>query len=149
MSRRKGRILAFQGLYSWDVGGVALEDVLKLSWADKEIPGEVTKDGEESVVVEPVDEESAYFARILISGAVEHIEEIDKLITEHLSSMWTFDRVNKVSLAILRMSVYALEYQKDIPASIVIDEAIDIAKEYGQDDSFKFINAVLDTIRKK
>lgn len=149
MSRRKGRILAFQGLYSWDVGGIALEDVLSLSWADKEIPGEVTKDGDESVVVEPVDEESASFARFLIAGTVEHIQEVDKLISDHLSAQWTFDRVNKVSLAILRMSVYALEYQKDIPASIVIDEAIDIAKEYGQDDSFKFINAVLDTIRKQ
>ncbi|MDE6774541.1 MAG: N utilization substance protein B, partial [Treponemataceae bacterium] len=65
----------------------------------------------------------------------------------HLSG-WEFDRVNKVSLAILRMSVYALLYQRDVPASIVIDEAVSIAKDYGQDDSYKFINAVLDNIRK-
>jgi transcription antitermination protein NusB len=135
LSRRKGRILAFQALYSWDVGGVQLDDLLKLSWTESDTGAE------------PVDEESASFARMLIAGTIEHHEEIDSLIKEHLTG-WEFGRVNKVSLAILRMSVYSLLYQKDLPPTIVIDEAIDIAKEYGPDDSFKFINAVLDNIRK-
>ena len=135
MSRRKGRILAFQGLYSWDVGGTKLNDVLTLSWSENE------------KTAEPVDEESGAFARLLIAGTVEHKEEIDSLITSHLHG-WTFDRVNKVSIAVLRMSVYSLLYQKDVPPTIVIDEAIDISKEYGQDDAFKFVNAVLDAIRK-
>lgn len=135
MSRRKGRILAFQGLYSWDVGGAKLEDVLQLSWAANEKTGE------------PVDEESGAFARMLIAGTVEHHDEIDELIKTHLTS-WDFERVNRVSIAVLRMSVYSLLYQRDIPATIIIDEAIDIAKEYGQDDAFKFINAVLDNIKK-
>ncbi|MBQ6780563.1 MAG: transcription antitermination factor NusB [Treponema sp.] len=134
MSRRKGRILAFQGLYSWDIGGNPLEDVLKLDWAENEKGDQV-------------DDDSGAFARMLIAGSVEHQAEVDELIKKHLSG-WTFDRVNKVSLAILRMSVYSLLYQKDMAASIVIDEAISIAKEYGQDDSYKFINAVLDNIRK-
>ena len=79
---------------------------------------------------------------------IENHEKIDELIKSHLSG-WDFNRVNRVSLAILRMSVYSLLFQKDVPATIVIDEAIDIAKDYGQDDSFKFINAVLDNIRKE
>ncbi len=135
MSRRKGRILAFQGLYSWDVGGIKQEDVLKLSWSGNDNSGEA------------INEESGAFARLLIAGTIEHIDEIDAVITKHLTG-WELGRVNKVSLAILRMSVFALLYQKDVPPTIVIDEAIDIAKEYGQDDSFKFINAVLDNIRK-
>jgi N utilization substance protein B len=53
-----------------------------------------------------------------------------------------------VDLAILRISVYPLLFQKDLHSSIIIDEAIDISKEFGSDDSFKFINAVLDSIRK-
>ena len=121
-------------MYSWDIGGNPLEDVLKLTWSENDKG-------------EPIDEESGAFARMLIAGTVEHQAEIDEHITKHLSG-WTFDRVNKVSLAILRMSVYSLLYQKDMPASIVIDEAVDIAKDYGQDDSFKFINAVLDNIKK-
>lgn len=135
MSRRKGRILAFQGLYSWDAGGMTKDDVLTLSWAEN--------DAGEAVL----EQETSAFARILIAGAIENQEQIDNLIKENLKG-WDFDRVNRVSLAILRMSVYALLFQKDIPATIVIDEAIDIAKEYGQDDAFKFVNAVLDNIRK-
>lgn len=134
MSRRKGRVLAFQGLYSWDIGGNSLEDVLELAWAENDKG-------------EPVDTESCAFARMLIAGVAEHQADIDARISGHLSG-WEFDRVNKVSLAILRMSVYALLYQRDVPASIVIDEAVSIAKDYGQDDSYKFINAVLDNIKK-
>ena len=136
MSRRKGRISAFQGLYSWNVGGLSKDDILSLSWTDS--------DGDK----EPLDEETSLFAKHLIAGAIENAETIDGLIKSHLSG-WDFDRVNKVSLAILRMSVYSLLFQKDVPGTIVIDEAIDIAKEYGPDDSFKFVNAVLDNIRKE
>lgn len=136
MSRRKSRILAFQGLYSWDVGGAKLEDVLRLSWADDE------------QTAATVDETSGAFARLLIAGTVEHHKEIDALIKSHLSG-WDFERVNKVSIAVLRMSIYSLLYQNDIPATIVIDEAVAITKDFGQDDAFKFVNAMLDTIRKE
>ncbi|MGI5058267.1 transcription antitermination factor NusB [Treponema pectinovorum] len=135
VSRRKGRILAFQGLYSWDVGGINKDEVLALSWATEDSDGEV------------LDMETSTFARVLIAGAIENQAQIDELIKSNLKG-WNFDRVNKVSLAILRMSVYALLFQKEVPASIVIDEAIDIAKEYGQDDAFKFVNAVLDNINR-
>jgi len=134
VSRRKGRILAFQGLYSWDVGGMEEDQILTFSW--------VENDNGESA-----DIESRTFARLLISGTIEHISEIDGQIKDHLSDNWDFNRLNKVTLAILRMSVYSLLYQKDLPATIVIDEAIDIAKEYGPDESFKFINALLDTVK--
>ena len=87
------------------------------------------------------------FPRIIITGTIGNIEQIDKIIKEHLIN-WDFDRLKKVDAALLRMSVYSLLYQKEIPPSIVIDEAIDIAKEFGTEDSFKFINGVLDNIRK-
>ncbi|MDD5789004.1 MAG: transcription antitermination factor NusB [Spirochaetia bacterium] len=135
MSRRMGRILAFQGLYSWEAGGMSKEDILELSWADSETGKDV------------VDLETATFARVLIAGAIENQAVIDGYIKKNLKG-WEFDRVNKVSLSILRMSVYSLLFQKDIPPSIVIDEAVDISREYGQDDSYKFVNAVLDNIGK-
>ena len=135
MSRRKARILAFQGLYSWDVGNIAKEDVLELNWADfaKEAEAEETKT----------------FARILIAGTIENQDKIDSLIKAHLNPKWDFGRLNKVSLAVLRMGVYSLLYQKELSSSIIIDEAISIAKEFGQDDSHRFVNAVLDAIRKE
>lgn len=136
MSRRKSRIIAFQGLYSWDVGGIDEKNVLELSWAKKD-------DGSDEI-----GEEDGVFARSLIAGTIENITEIDEKIKSHLKN-WTIDRLNKVTLAILRMSVYSLLYTKDVTPSIIIDEAVDIAKSYGVDDSYKFINAVLDNIRKE
>ena len=136
MSRRKGRILAFQALYSWDVGGVSEEELLSLSWANNEKQ------------TEPIENDNADFARLLIKGTLSNITEIDEMIKSHLSSSWTMERLNKVTLAVLRISVYSLLYQRDLHPTIIIDEAIAIVKGFGQDDSFKFLNAILDTISK-
>jgi N utilization substance protein B len=86
------------------------------------------------------------FASLLVSGTINNITEIDKLITEHLTDNWSFDRINKVALAILRVSIYELKFQPDSVAKIVIDEAVNIAKQFGADDSYKFINAILDKL---
>ncbi len=139
MSRRKYRIIAFQGLYSWDAGGMSEKDVLELSWANSNDSDEGEKPA--------LDDEGSAFSRMLIAGTIENIEKIDETIKTHLTN-WDFNRVNKVTLAILRMSVYALLFTKDVDSSIVIDEAIDIAKNYGPDDSYRFVNAILDNIKK-
>ena len=135
MSRRKGRVLAFQALYSHEVGGVPISDLLTFSWANEEGTADA-------------DKEEYLFARFLVTGTMEHLDEIDELVKSHLAVNWNFDRLNKVSLSILRMSVYSLLYQKETNASIIIDEAVNIAKDFGSDDSFRFINAVLDKISK-
>ncbi|HKL87330.1 MAG TPA: transcription antitermination factor NusB [Treponemataceae bacterium] len=135
MARRKGRIMAFQALYSWDANRISLDELLDFAWIEDD---KREKLGEEGIA----------FPRLLIAGAIEHMDEIDQKIKENLTN-WDFDRLNKVDLAILRMSVYSLLYQKDMHPSIVIDEAIDISKEFGSDESFRFINAILDSIRKK
>lgn len=141
MSRRKSRIIAFQGLYSWDIGGMSEKDVLELSWVNSPAPDEPETERA------PLDEESAAFVRMLIAGTIENVQKIDEMIKSHLTN-WKFERVNKVTIAILRMSVYSLMFTKDIDTSIIIDEAIDIAKNYGPDDSYKFVNAILDNIKK-
>jgi N utilization substance protein B len=135
MSRRKARILAFQALYSFDVGKMNSEQLVSLSWV-------------ESKSLEKLSESSNLYTRLLIAGTLENLEEIDESISKNLTN-WDFDRLNRVDLAILRISAYALLYQKDLHPSIVIDEAVQIAKEFGSEDSFKFINAVLDNIQKK
>ena len=80
---------------------------------------------------------------------LKRVEELDDKIKANLSQNWNFDRLNKVTLAILRISIYSLLFQKEIPGTIVIDEAISISKDYGLDDSFKFVNAILDKISKE
>ena len=136
MSRRKSRIIAFQALYSWNVSRVPTEELLTFSWLKKD--SEFT----------PNELEEQTFASFIISGTINHLDEIDNLISSHLSSSWTMERINKVSLAILRTSTYEIKFQAGSNPKIVIDEAVNIAKEYGSDDSYKFINAILDKIEK-
>jgi len=138
-SRRKGRILAFQALYCWEstkansVGHGSLDELLMFPWLDSEKQSSLDKG-------------IADFSRLLITGTVENVQAIDEMIKKHLQN-WDISRLNRVDLAILRMSVYTLIYQHEIAPSIVIDEAIGISKEFGTDDSFRFVNGVLDSIR--
>ena len=153
MSRRKSRIIAFQALYSWDVSKESVDDILSFSWLQKD--SEI-KEGVEHNFSESEKEEQT-FASFIITGTIDHINEIDELIKKHLTSNWSMERVNKVSLAILRTSIYEMLYQQgydeyrkitNSEAKIVIDEAVNITKDYGPEDSYKFVNAVLDKIRK-
>ena len=146
MSRRKGRILAFQGVYSWDVSKSSVEDILNFSWLQKDSESE-DKEQEQSPAPEALEERT--FASLIITGTIEHISEIDELIKNHLSENWTLERINKVSLAILRTSIFEMKFQNGSQPKIVIDEAVNIAREYGLEDSYKFINAVLDKIGKE
>jgi len=132
-SRRKGRILAFQALYCWETTHLAIDELLAFPWVDSE--KQLT-----------FDTNVADFSRLLIAGTIENIKDIDAMIKKHLQH-WDFSRLNRVDLAILRMSVYSLMYQEEIAPSIVIDEAIGISREFGTDDSFRFVNGVLDSIR--
>ena len=145
MSRRKSRILAFQALYSWDVSKSSLEDILTFSWLQND--SEIKEGIEQS---EPTDslKEDETFATLIIQGTIDHVDEIDNTIKQYLSSNWSMDRITKVALAILRTATYEIMFQKDIDPKISIDEAVHIAQDYGTDDSFKFINAVLDKIGK-
>ena len=133
LSRRKARILAFQALFQWEFNKASLEQLNEFQWSSK---------------AESLGDEDLLFSRLLVAGTLEELEQIDKLIANQ-STNWELKRVNKVDLAILRISVYSLLYQKDIPANITIDEAIEIAREYGTDESFRFVNGVLDGIRKQ
>lgn len=144
MSRRKGRILAFQALYSWDVSKPSVDELLTFSWTKKD--DELQEQDDPQVYTKPQD--SKVFASLIITGTLDHIQEIDKMIESHLTDSWSLDRVNKVSLAILRTSIYEMVYVPESQQGIVIDEAVNIAKEFGPDDSFKFINALLDNIGK-
>ena len=147
MSRRNGRVIAFQALYSWDVTKASLDDLLTFSWLQKD--AEIEADSQEAVVeLSENSKEERTFASLIIAGTIGHIDEIDKLIESHLSSSWSMERISRVALAILRTSVYELLFQNGAEPKIVIDEAVNIAKDFDTDDSYKFINAVLDKIGK-
>jgi N utilization substance protein B len=127
-SRREARILAVQALYSWDVTGAGSEELLQFSWRKDEWS-----------------QEDLLYPAILVRGTIEEIEAVDQAIRRHLTG-WTFERLQLVDRAILRVATYELLYQKDIPASVAINEAVEIAKEYSGDDAFRFVNGVLDGV---
>ena len=144
-ARRKGRILAFQTLYSYELCSAgspegrsrateAQGQSLEFSWIDDS--------NRERINAESID-----FARLIAAGTIQNLNEIDGQIKTQLEH-WDFSRINKVDQALLRIGVYSLLFQKDIPASVTIDEAVDISKEYGTDESYRFVNGVLDGIRK-
>ena len=133
-SRRKARILAFQTLFSKDFNNNSVNELIRFDWMDEER-------------LKNYDDETLTFAKLLIIGTLENLDDIDSAIKNQLQS-WDFNRIVKVELAILRLSVYSILYQKDIPMAVTINEAIDIAKEYGSDDAFRFINGILDGINK-
>ena len=139
MSRRNGRVIAFQAVYSWDVTKASLDDLLTFEWLQKD---------EEMAELSESSKEERTFASLIIAGTIDHIDEIDKLIESHLSASWSMERISRVALAILHTSVYELLYQNGAEPKIVIDEAVNIAKDFDTDDSYKFINAVLDKIGK-
>ncbi|MCL2704922.1 MAG: transcription antitermination factor NusB [Spirochaetaceae bacterium] len=133
-SRRKGRIIAFQAIFSWDFNNNNIDELVNFCLANESN--------------KKIKEDSILFARLISKGTIDNINEIDKKIKQHISN-WDFKRIAKVDLAILRLSTYSLIFQKDIAANIVIDEAIDISKEYSSEESYRFINGVLDSIHKK
>ena len=130
ISRRKARRLVVQALYSWDVGHAAPETLLGFPWYEAEDPADLD------------------FPRLMTRGAIERQPDIDELISGQLEH-WDITRLARVDLAILRMGVYSLRYQPDIPAQVTIDEAVELAKELSTDDAFRFINGVLDGLRRR
>ncbi len=133
-------------MYSWDVSKSSLDDLLTFSWLQKD--SEIENGEEQTTVISANAKEERTFASLIIAGTISNIDEIDKLIENHLSSSWSMDRISRVALAILRTSVYEILFQNGAEPKIVIDEAVNIAKDFDTDDSYKFINAVLDKIGK-
>ena len=134
IGRRRGRILAFQALFAWDAGALSPDYLLRFPWAER--------------TSKEVHDEDLLFSQLLFLGTVEHINKIDTLITKNLEN-WDFNRLKLVDKAILRLSTYSLLFQQDTDPRIVINEAVTIARTYGTDDSFKFVNAVLDSIKRE
>ncbi len=88
------------------------------------------------------------FAAQLLKGVLEHFEELCTTIQEHAPE-WTLERMDPVSRCVLCMGAYELQYAKDAPPAVVINEAIEIAKEFGTDESGKFVNGVLNAMIQK
>ena len=85
------------------------------------------------------------FVRNIVYGVITHEEDIDALANKHMKN-WSIDRIDKTGAAILRIGIYELLYEEETPNIVAINEAIELAKKYSDDNVRKIINAVLDKI---
>jgi len=130
--RRKAREYALQMLFQWDITRDSIDQVSASFFQNQP---------EESKVV--VD-----FANQLLTGTVEHVEQIDEYIRRHAEN-WRLDRMATVDRNILRLAVQEFLYDKETPKTVVINEAIEIARRFSAQESPQFINGVLDSIKKE
>ena len=128
--RRQNRATAFRFIFQWEMNPP--EDL------NAELTEFLSRLGH--------DEEYFSFAIELVAGVIEKIEVLDSIIRE-LVTNWEFSRIAKADLALLRVSLYELKYRLDIPPIVIIDETLEISKEFSSENSRKFLNGVLDKAR--
>ncbi|MGQ0794149.1 MAG: transcription antitermination factor NusB [Deltaproteobacteria bacterium] len=136
--RRRAREITIQFLYQYESQaeftseGVNREEVVKLFWAARES--------------ERDDGDVLRFANSLISGACDNLQSIDDVLSKY-SKHWRISRMSKTDRNVLRMAAYELVYLRDIPPPVTINEAVELAKKYGTEESGAFVNGILDRIR--
>lgn len=126
--RTLAREHALKILYQVEVKKETLDEIITQYWEDNSI-----------------DVEIAGFAEIIVRGTLEHIEMIDTIIVRHTDN-WQLSRMAIIDRNILRFGAYEILFVEDVPPKVTINETVNIAKKYSQEDSGKFVNGVLDHI---
>jgi len=128
--RRLSREFALQVLFPIDLVNANMEESLKYIFDNNKFPEEVKE-----------------FTLLIVKGVISHLTEIDKAIKEYTDN-WSLERITNIDRNILRMAIYEILYLKDIPKSVSINEAVELAKKFGTKSSFSFVNGVLGKINK-
>jgi len=131
-SRHQAREFALQMLYQAEVGGMPMGEVIDGFWRHEE----------------PVPDDVRGFATRLALGATTSRDEVDALLREGIEN-WRLERLGTVDRAVLRLAVFEFLHEPATPRIVVIDEAIEVAKRYGGEESGQFVNGILDAIRKR
>jgi len=128
--RTKARECALQVLYAMDIRKNSKHEVSESYWQQKN----------ENIEIK-------MFAQELIKGTFLKMDKIDLLITKYADN-WRIERMAVIDRNIIRMAIYELLYTADIPPKVAINEAVELAKKFGDDESGSFVNGVLDKINK-
>lgn len=129
-NRTKSRECALQMLYQMDIRKTAPAEVIDGFWLESDAAQDIRQ-----------------FAEHLFTGTVSHLSELDQLITSHADN-WDMKRMAVIDRNILRLGAFELLHGDDAPPKVCINEAIELAKRYGDTESGKFINGILDAIHK-
>ena len=136
-TRHKARELALQTLYAMDFNGQLDAGHIPQTFS-----------GVDETEFDSMEDEVKVFARYLVNGTIENLDEIDHLIGQY-SLNRPIERIDVVDRNILRLSVFCFLHDKEIHPNIVIDEAVKLSQEFSTDVTYKFINGILDSMSKK
>ena len=126
MSRKRARDNAFKCVYEIEFGkNESIDDILRYCYEENSIKPD----------------EKEYIEKV-VRGIKEKLTEIDNIILSNLKN-WSIDRIAKIDLAILRLAIYEIKYMDDIPEKVSANEAVELAKTYGNNDSKSFVNGLI------
>jgi N utilization substance protein B len=135
-SRHRAREATLQMLYQWEVGRVSMVDVRETFWAgEEEVPG-------------PLPADLRAFATALADGVAARVAEIDPIISE-AAEHWRVERMNVMDRLVLRLAVYEFLHEPATPGKVIINEALELARTFSGDEAVRFINGILDAIRRR
>lgn len=132
MNRSTIREYTFKLLYSNEVQKDIEEEQIDIFITENNIEGE----------------ELINYVKVTFEGIKKYTQEINQLISQNLKENWTIERISKIDIAILKLAIYELIYSK-VPYKVVINEAVELAKKYGEDSAKSFVNGILASIVKE
>ena len=127
--RREARERAMQILFEYEVNPRDLPEVFRDFWSDKSS-----------------DSASTAFTEELVRGTVDHLAQVDEVIRQHARN-WDLPRIGRVDRNVMRIALYEMLFREDIPPVVSINEAVEIAKQFGDSGSGKFVNGILDRVK--
>lgn len=143
-NRRQGRELALQIIFGMPDQSGGIHQLLRIFWDNFSVDDDVLGEFQDEISGVP-SPKARQFAEELASGVAEYLDEIDGAIKD-FSTNWSLERMARVDLSILRLAVFEILFCPDVPASVVINEAIEIGKRFGTKETPAFINGILDKI---
>ena len=135
-SRHNAREAALQMLYQWEVGRLSMFEVRQTFWTHS------------PDALKPLPEALRGFATSLADGVAGRVEELDPIISE-AAEHWRLERMNVMDRLILRLAVYEFLHESGTPGKVIINAALELARRFSGDESVRFINGILDAIRRK
>jgi N utilization substance protein B len=153
-SRHDAREAAVQMLYQWEVGKLSMLEVMSTYWTLRDPESAVREPEPLNADLRNADsgsrkgDEVREFATALTNGVAATIERIDPLIAE-AAEHWRIERMAVMDRIILRLAVFEFLEQPETPARVIINEALELARTFSTDEAVRFINGILDSIRRK
>jgi N utilization substance protein B len=135
-SRHRGREAALQMLYQWEVGRATTADVLHTFWLHEQPDAAAMPDDLKA------------FAERLAVGVTNTVGNLDPVIAD-AAEHWRLERMNVMDRLILRLAIYEFLHEPETPAKVIINEALELARTFSGDDSVRFINGILDAVRRR